>query len=480
MSTSSRIEFFQGQSSLEELSGAQSALVNFLVDVGGAGRQRPGITSWEDFESGITNNSPVIGMYAWRTFLVFVLADRTIWAWYGVGDVRPLSSASAATQLDGTKRPIFAYDSQRIVITGGGATQKWEGIGLSSRLGGSPPNATHIAYNAQRFVVNAADNSGIIYWTPPGVGNHEIWDTTGDGTVEAAGAGFSEAEAAPDPVIALHANSNEVFAFGTQTTQVFVADATVSFAVGASLGVGCSASYSIIDTDQSFAWLDEHRRFVYSSGREFDAISSPAMTKDIGALGTVSDCWGTRIRIGSWDLLLWVLPTEGRALYFDRDTKKWGEWRSTNGEYWAPWIGQSYYYWADKNLHLVGLSDGRIGVLTFDSFQDDGRPIKCVARPGFQDWGSLKRKSCERVQLQMKRGATLPGESAPEVELRYRDGLGAFRSAIRKSLGAGDYNPVVDKYALGMYRARQYELVYNANAEFVLTGAMETFTEADS
>jgi hypothetical protein len=474
------VSFADGQSSLEELSGASPALVNFLVDAGNALHQRPGITTWADFPATVPDASAVIGIYAWRQFIIYVTADRRIWCWEGSGNVVALSSATdTTTQLDGTARPVFAYDTARVVITGGGAAQKWEGSGLSARLGGSPPNATHIAYNEQRLVINANDNSGIIYWTPPGVGNHEIWDTTGDGSAELAGAGFSEAEAAPDPVVALYANSNEVFAFGTQTTQVFAGDPS-GFVVVASVGIGNSAPYSIIDTDASFAWLDEHRRFVYSSGRDFQVLSSPTMAKSIGEIATVSDCWGVRIRIGSYDLLVWQFPTEGRTLWYDRDSKKWGEWRSFDGAKWIPWIVQSYFYWPDQNLHLVGLSDGRIAVLTFDAFLDDVHPIKAVSRTGFHDRGTLVRKQCNRIQAQLKRGATVPTATAPTVELRYRDDLGAFKQAKALSLGAGDYQPVIDAWAVGMYRQRQWEITFIDNAEFVLTQAKETFTPAES
>lgn len=472
-STELPIDFGQGQSSLEELSGAAPIFLNLLVDAAGGVRQRPGIRAWADFAATIPNASPVIGMFAWRTFLVYVCQDRTIWAWYGPGDIRALSDTTAATQLDGSLRPIFAYDYQRVVIAGGGVPQKWEGAGLSARLGGSPPTATHIGYADQRLVVEQYNNTGVIQWSPPGVGNHETWTTAGVNS-----GGFAEAEAAPDPTIALYVNTNEVFAFGTQTLQVFTPDAVDGFSVASTLSIGCGARYSVIDTDTSFAWLDERHRFVTGDGRSFEAISSPGMATTIAALGTVSDCWGFRARIGAYDLLVWVFPTEGRTVHYERGSQKFGEWKSWTGATYSPWIAQSYYYWAERNVHLVGLADGTIAEMSLDAYQDMTLPIKAVSRTGFRDAGVGNRKLCQRLQMQMKRSNT--GTGSPAIaEVRYRNDLGAFGLPVNYPLG-DDYVPTLSKYGLGMYRERQYELTFENNAAFVLTAAREQVILSDT
>lgn len=464
------IVFADGQSSLEELSGAQPIQWNLLKDAGGAVMQRPGLRTWADFAGTAPVTSPVIGMFAWRTFLIYVCQDRTIWAWYAPGDVRALSDTTAATQLDGSLRPIFAYDFQRVVITGGGAPQKWEGAGLSARLGGSPPTSTHIAYADQRFVVALYDNTGVIQWTPPGVGNHEIWTTAGLNS-----GGFAEAEASADPVQAMYVNTNEVAVFGTQSTQSFVPDPSSDFRVAATIGVGCGARFSVIDTDGDFVWLDDRQRIVSGDGRQFTVLSAPDLAKSLAALGTVSDCWGFRARIGSFDLLGFVFPTEARTLIYDRDSKKWSEWYGWDGKEWAAWAGQSYYYWAEKNVHLVGMADGTIAEMTFDAYLDINASIKAISRTGFSGQGD--RSLCQRVSMTLKRGnASSP---SPTVELRYRDDLGTFRSAVNYPLGT-DYVPTLQKWALGMFRDRQWELAFENNAEFVLTRAVARLEKADS
>lgn len=467
------LSFCDGQSSLEELSGAQPIQWNLLKDAGGAVRQRPGLRTWADFAVTVPQASPVIEMFSWRTFLIYVCEDRTIWAWYGPGDIRALSDTTAATKLDGSLTPVFAYDYQRVVITGGGAPQKWEGAGLSARLGGSPPISTHIAYSAQRLVVSLYDNTGVIQWTPPGVGNHEIWTTAGVNS-----GGFAEAEASPDPIMAMECNSNEVFVWGTETTQVFVPNPGVDFSVAATMGIGCSARYSIVNVDGSYVWLDDQRRIVSGDGRSFDILSSPDMAKSLSALGTVSDCWGFRARINSFDLLVFVFPTEEFTLVYNRDSKNWSEWRGWTGSEWSTWPGRSYYYWPQQNVHLIGMADGSIVEMTFDAHMDMSNSIKGISRTGFR--GDGMNALCQRVQLQMRRGATLPTVTAPTVELRYRDDLGTFQPAVNYPLGSADYTTTVEAWSLGMYRDRQYELAFENNAEFILTRAVERLEKVDT
>lgn len=474
------IPFNQGLASgLSELSGMTPIATNLLTDAAGATRIRPGIGAWSDFPTP-TNTSPIISIYTWRQWLLFVRQDRTIAALQAFGSVVELSSADVTTKLDGANRPIWTYDSARVTVTGGGAPQQWQGSGLTSRLApgaidpsGAPLTLTHIAYSAQRFIGNLNNNTGVLQWSQPGVTGHLTWPIVG--------AFFAEAEAAPDPVIATYVNTNEVYAFGTQTCQVYIPDPTVVYAVASSVQLGNSAPYSVIDTDGNFAWLDDRQRFVDSNGRTFTVLSEPQIAADIGAFAVVSDCWGCRIRIGSWDLLTWVFPTEGRALFYDRPTKKWGQFQSTDADTgdFVAWIPQCFYYWPERNLNLVGLADGTIATLDFDNATDMGAVIRGLGRTGFQDRGTFAQKICQRAQLQFQRGIGVPAvPNSVTVQLRYRDDLGGWRPAMQLQLGAPPYQPVVDSpWGLGMYRQRQWELDWSGGSPFLLAGATETFMQ---
>lgn len=475
------IPFSDGLASgLDELSGAGEAIFrNFLPDPAGALHVRPGIRTWADFPTTVPVASPVIGIFPWRTYLIFVTQSRQIWAWLAAGNVIPLSTLSdSTTLLDGNLPPVFTFDQQRVAIAGGGQPQQWQASGLSSRLSttgtmpdGSPLAFTHIDYIAQRFVGNDANPSGYFQWTDPGVGNHGTWPIVG--------AYYQEAEASPDVSVALSANAaNELFIFGAQTTQVFIPDPVTAFAAAVTAQVGCGAAYSVISTDGPFAMLDDKHRFVLTDGRQVKPISTPQIASDITAPGfVVSDMRGYRIVMGMWDLLLWVCPTMKRGFCFDRTSQKWvGEFLSidANGE-WQAWAPSSYVYWAAQNMHLVGMPDGRIAELTPSAFDDLGTTLKAVSRTGFGNGGTFTRKLCNRVRLQFR--GPMPANVNQVVELRYRDDLGGFKRAIQWTPGK---QPVAEKYNLGIYRQRQYEIEWSGGGPFALTGATETIEMGDS
>jgi hypothetical protein len=461
------IPFSSGEAAgLSELSGAAPMAWNVLPDAAGALHVRPGIRAWEDFGTSPNPGVAVIGSYVWRGNVLMVFEDRSMWAMTAPG-----SFLNLAYNLGGTGRPIWAYDSTRVVVTGGGAPAAWQGVGPATDLApgqimpdGSPLAFTHIGYLAQRFLANDNNNSGTFQWTPPGPGNHTSWPVVGPY--------FAEAEASPDSLIALYCNANEAFLFGTETTQVYVPDPSIAFSVAATVAVGCAAAYSVINTDTDFAWLDNDRRLTQSNGRDFKVLSSPGMAKDIANLAVISDCWGARIKFQTWDLLAWSFPTEKRTIYFDRITSKWGEFRSTdaNGE-WIAWLPTSYMYWPERNLHLVGLSDGRIAELTMDATTDMDFDLRGLSRTGFVDGGTFNRKTCQRVDFQLRRDQAVGATATdPRVEYRYRDSLGTWSQSDFIALG-GSYQPVVTKWAKGQFRQRQHEISFTNASDFVLAGA---------
>lgn len=460
---------------VEELGGAPPLMGNLLTEmITKSVRSRPGVSTWADFPAVVPNASPVIGMYPWgANFLVYVTKDRKVWAWTSAGSVLALSDTTSATQLAGSLRPVFseckALSTPRVVITGGGAPLKWTGAGLCAVLGGSPPAASHVAAIADRLVVNNYDLSGQFTFTDAASGS------TPD-PFESTWVNILEAEAKPDPLVAVADNTRELFAFGTRTLQCYVPDAATKFAVARTLNVGCGAAYSIVPIDDGFGWLDDHRRFVQSNARGMQAISSPAVDRVLSQIGTTSDCWGFRARIDAFDMWTWMFPTDRRGFCYEANTKSWSEWRSyLNGDWTAPYI-QSYAYWPERNLHLVGLSDGTIGQLDMTVAAEGSQVMKSDLLLGFEDHGTTFRKQCYAVQFSMRRGMTAANATEPSVELSWRDDLGGFEQPMRQGLGlAGDYETVLSFRSLGVYRTRQWRITASDTHPLIIGKVMEHF-----
>ena len=478
--STAEIPFNKGQASgIDELAGALPMAINMLVDAGGAAFTRPGLLEWDEWPDPSCDDAgagAVIGAAVWNSavgeFLVYVTTDRRIWAMLGPNNRIALSDPTAATQLDGTTRPTFASTITRIVIAGGGLIQKWEGAGLSARLGGSPPVASHVVANSRRLVVSAPIPPGEITFSETGDTGHEVWNT-GDSD-------SAEAEARPDLILATHENSNEVYAFGSETLQLFVPDPVSAYNAGRASNFGLAAAYSVIRAGESFLLLavSDGRVLAATDGRGLTPLSEGLLDKALARFETVADCWGFRAKIDAWDLAVWVFPTEGRTLVYDAITQQWSEWRSRSGGAWVPWAGTAHVYWPSRNLNLVGLTDGTMALLDGETFQDVGEPLVGLVRTGHMDRGSKKQKVCQGLALTMRRGGN--ASPAPAVAVRWREGLGAFSQPLTYSLGAnGETEATLRKWTLGVYTDRQWLLEFSANARLVLAAATETYEEAE-
>jgi hypothetical protein len=479
--------------SAEDQPGQFRHVTNFLTDLQGFNRVRPGITNatFDPTNNAQTSGSPIIGMYVWTNpvdryaYLVYVRADRYIVAKNLTTLVKTvLSTSDVTTQLDGNAaHPTFAEDSVRLLIAGGGQIQTWDGAAaLSSRLAtytvgvNQPPlGATHIAKLANYIVANNVYPGSLnqFFWSALGDGNDTSWPPLN----------FNTADARPDPVVGVYENLRELYVFGTQTLQVYgiTSDANLPFQASAALDLGTIAPYSPIRLDQTFAFLDYRRRFVQSDGRSFTPLSA-AIDKELQDLSAVADCWGFRCRIGFWDLLIWVFPTASMAYYYELNQQKWGRVRGWNGtDAFALIRMGAYAYYAQGNQHFIG-DNLHENVFTFDlnarnDVAADGTltlPIVAERTTGRLDWETTKRKRCNSVRLFLRRGTT----ASAAVEIMKSDDGGPWSSPFLVGLGSsdGDTTSWADWYPGGIYRRRQYRIRYSNPTDTVISAIEEDYS----
>lgn len=484
------IPFFDQKSGIEELGGGSPRIINAVVEVDSSGkvaavRSRPGIGPCPIWIQGDSIGSPVIGIGTFEESvhpdlgdhvdLVLVGEDRRIWHVAIAGEESQLIASSTpdvSTKLVGSKRPVFAASKSHVVIAGGGTLQLWENAGLARRLSGSPPDATHACYLANRIVCNdtAAGMQERIWWSGAGETNHETWFALN----------YNEADARADKIRALLENTNELFAFGSETLQVASPDPVVGFAFGRAMNIGCSSPYSPVRSGDEFVWLNNYRRFVMSDGRSYQEIGNDIAYTMAGMV--VDDGWGWRADLGKADLCGWVFPTSQRTFIWQRESGTWGEWRSRDAN------GQIVNFMATSLNHVtqtgnvcVGLDDGTLGELTFDAVTDNGRTFPVELVSGFINWDTEFAKRCISVRFTFKRGPNTTGTMARKVLISYRDDLGAFNSPAEFDLGAiGDYAATVEIRSAGRYRRRQWRLQFESDAALVFCGAEETFEKMDN
>ncbi len=484
-----RLPFDVGQSSaVEELGGGAPEVINLLVDASGANFRRPGRKPFLDVNA--PGSGGVIGMTVFQDQLIYVTADRKLWRVHPGAPGTPvaISSADVLTQLDGGKRPTFIDDDVRLMIAGGGSIQQWRPEDLlSKRLSvdsptsdpalSDPPLAEFLTSIDQVVVSNDTRFPNQFHWS--GIGPNSP-DVTHPGHAMWPPLNFNTADASPDAVNAVRANSRELFVFGPRTTQAYGigGDPLLPFVSSATSEIGCIAPYSVTAAEQVFHWLDDRKRFIVSDARSNEVLSD-AIASTLRELGLVSDAWGARIDIGSFSLMIWFLPTAKRCFYFDRGRKQWGEWRgwsTTDGDWTGVDIG-AYVYWPAIDKHIVGLASGPgLYEMSMDSTTDfDGGPIVAERTTTFVNHGGDGQKGCLRERYILRRGNVAFGDS-DVFEVTRRDGLGSWEPWARLSLGdVTDKNPMVEDYPGGVYRERQHRVRYSGPTPFVLVRVEESF-----
>lgn len=456
-------------SGAEPLGGASPVAMNVIVDPTGSVSRRPGIVAWCP---SVVDAEGVFGIYETTDGPVFavggVAPPRVI---YRVSDTGATALMGLESNLAGSARPVFAETDTILAIAGGQEIQKvtLDGIPVSSRLGGTPPLASHVIANGLRLLANdVVEQKDFVFYSEQL--NYDNWFT-------GLSTGQFAVDARPDPVVALWENSNEICAFGTTSYQTFAQqpDLTNPVASVTALEMGLSAVYSVVKIDEQFGWLDHLRRFIISDGRSVTVISDP-IQKTLHDMATVSDCFGYRVTMGFLDAFVWTFPTEGRTFCYQKSAG-WSQWSTYSSQnQWGQFAVTAAAKLREGDRVLVAV-DGSIGQLSFSAQTDLGQPISAYIETGFIDHGTDNRKTVKKLTLVLRRGQTIDESDAPQLLISWRDSLGAWEPGIPVSLGAtGESYPVVEFYSLGVYRRRQWRIEFMGPEALSLVSVTEDFS----
>lgn len=466
----------QQASGWESLAGAQPSAMNVFVDGAGCVRRRPGIQTYSGGPSDSIDAQGIIGLHSTVGGRLFAVGATGS----GVRLARPIyaigsGSAVEVGRLPGERRSVMAETELLGVFAGGQELIKVELDALiGSDLDASAPLAHHVIANSLRLLADDyLTSASLIRYSGIASGNtdysgHQNW------TLGLGDAGAFSAEARNDPVIALGENTNEVFAWGSTTLQIFAPDTTFVFTPVSAREYGCSAAYSVIKRDGEFAWLDERRRFVVSDGRSSEVISDP-IQKTLDDIGTVSDCFGYRVLDGPLDALVWTFPTDGRTFVFQKGSG-WGQWAGFDGN-WTRFLVNAHVLRVDTDENVVGTTDGRVCELSLDAEDDLGEPINAYVQSGFIDRKTARLKRTTHLRVFLQRGETT-GSSDPVAWIRTRDKPGAWQQSYPVRLGtSGDREIMVPFHQLGTYRSREWLFEFAGDEDLRLVRVEEEYEE---
>lgn len=449
--------------------GHAAVLKNFLVNEAGTNVSRPGLC---DFA--YTHAYPVEGLHYCASANRLIVVTNDLRRFYSITSAGVATSVTADV-LAGTGRPVFAEDGSYLAVAGGGALQRWSGSGnfgaFPSAGDDNPPEeSTHIVY-LDGYWLNHEITGDMqqIYFAGPTSTLRTQWDASSD---------MVSAEGLPDGVSALAVLFRELYAFGVNSTEIFqnFGDSVSPFSRTFFIDKGIIAAHSVVQADNTLWWLDSDRRFVRMEGRTPIMISE-AIDSTIRGLSTVSDCWGAKIDIGGFYLIVWSFPTEQRTFAYDYKSKTWSEWQTFADSDWSLFRMNAYAYSRTWDKHLIGDTvTGNVFELSFDNHSDGDDLRKCLRRTGIINHQTFTRKRNIYYEFDIKRGVGTSGQTEPTLELRVKDDDKSWSDPIEFELGyTGEFLHSVRVHVGGIYRQRQIEFSISDEVECRISALRENF-----
>lgn len=429
---------------------------NLLITEAGSLKGRPGLLPFSSIGS-----YGVIGLKYFNGMVFAVTADRRM---YSISEQGAVSNVTGAV-LEGTSRPVFETDPSFLAIAGGGEPRTWSGSGDTVAMAGTPIDTTHIAFLDGYWLLNKLDDQEI-HWAGPTAAARLVWDANN----------FFSAERYSDKATALGVLNREFWVWGPKSTECFqnLGDSVVPFRPAFALERGIGAIHSTVIADNTFWILDNERHFVQYQGKTPVNISTPKIDKFLRGLGTVSDCWGSRIDIGGNFLICWTFPSAEKSFVYDYRRQDWHEWDGFRFGLSDRFRAHSHLYVEAWNKHLVGdFRAGMIWELSDAAFSDGDQPRRILRRTGYLDHGTGHRKRNKSYLFHVKRGVGT-GSIEPVFTVRFRDDGGQWGQPRTIGLGlTGDNNHTAKIVNTGIYRKRQIEITMTDAAEFLLTKVEE-------
>jgi hypothetical protein len=235
---------------------------------------------------------------------------------------------------------------------------------------------------------------------------------------------FASTEGSPDGLIAVVSNFREVWAFGTNSIEVWYDAGATDYPLqriqGAFNELGCAAPYSVAKMDNGLFWLGRDRRgqgIVYrANGYTGVRISTHAVEWQIQQYADLSDAIGYTYQQDGHSFYVLIFPSADTTWVYDAATQAWHERAGWNNGAFTRHRGNCQM--AFNNKIVVGdFENGNIYAFDLDDYSDNGSIQKWLrswrALPTGQN--NLKRTTQHMMQLDCESGVGLNGYVLPEV-----------------------------------------------------------------
>lgn len=200
----------------------------------------------------------------------YLVVGDTLYRWSGA------ALTECATLDSATGRCTIVFDDNGDVLISDGTTAyHWDGASLTQ-----PDTQGDIGPLAflGGFAVGNTPGTGMFKWST--VNDMQTWD----------GLDFATAEGKTDDLVRVYAAQNELWLFGSETTEVWpLTGGTDSpFSYNAAMQRGCGAALSVVAEDNSLFWLGNDWIIYRADGFRPMAVSNPSVQEAINAVPEAS------------------------------------------------------------------------------------------------------------------------------------------------------------------------------------------------
>lgn len=387
-----------------------------------------------------------------------------------------ISSAWVATELgtiNTTTGPVSMADDGKYVILVDGTYGYYWDIDTSTFGQISDEDflsADQVTFQDGYFLFNSAGTGNFFF-----IGPYTV-------SLDFDALDFSSVEGSPDDLVGLVSDLQNVYMFGTRSTEIFYnggdADTPFQRTQGALIEVGCGAAFSVQKLQGAVYWLGQDesgRGIVYrAKGLQPERISTHAIEHVISKLGDVSEARGWAYSQGGHAFYVLNLPGAETSWTYDTTTSLWHEraYLGLNGfeRHRADWHAFAH------GENVVGdYETGEIYTLDADTYTDDGDYITRVRSAPHSSQG-MARLFHSKFQLDLEPGVGIDGSgqgTAPVAILDWSDDGGhTWKKEKTTSIGAiGSKLARAIWRRLGSSRDRVYRVRISDPVKVVMIGA---------
>lgn len=368
--------------------------------------------------------APIRGIQSLKG-LLFVVAGNKL---YRIENDTPVEVATINSSF-GVVMMEDNGDSQQVAICDNSTLYVWDE--LSGNITYTRPAQT-MTYQS-RYLIITDINQDKVRWSLPG-GDFTQWDELD----------FIAADALPDKVVRVISDNNNIWVFGSKTTEPFYvtnAEPLLTAVPNGTSDVGIAGINAAVRIDGTIYWLDDTARVRRAEGYTPSIISTDAITDLITNMPRYDDVLAITYSGSGHEFLVLTFPTADKTFVYDIATGVWHQWSS--GVDWTD-SKDAYRHIANviidyQGNELVGDSlSGQIYKLNYNYVYDGLDQIKRLRTAQTIEQPSGKFIFSKYVELEPRVGVGLNdglGED-PKILYQYsKDDGQTYNSGSYKSLG---------------------------------------------